>query len=187
MVYRTEHTINLISQIKNSNQFAFRRLFDQYKNKVYSFALKFVLDKMRAEEITQIVFIKVWDNRSSINPEACIDTYLYVITKNACFDHLRKLKNDQKLREGFLRNYRAEIENGADSLIYSELVSNTEQIIAQLPPKQQKVYVMAKLDQKSYDEIAKSMNISKNTVKTQLKLANDYVKKWLIKEYGSAL
>ena len=179
--------IELIRQIQNNNHFAFRRFFDHYKHKVFNFALKFVLEKDHAEEITQIVFIKFWENRKKIACNSSLDTYLYVLAKNACIDFLRKVANDRRFRERFIDYYKT-LEKSPDKLFdYNELLANTEKVIAQLPPKQQKVYLMAKIDKKSYDEIAQLMNISKNTVKTQLKIASAYVRKNLVKNYGTLI
>lgn len=169
----------LLSNIQNDNHFAFSRLFDFYKGKVYNFAYKFVLTEDNADEITQIVFIKLWENRKKLNITTSFDSFLYVLTKNACFDFLRKVVNDKKLLDKFISTYQYDLNN--DNIEYSirhqEFISCTEEIIEKLPPKQKEVFTMSVYDKKSYREIAKIMNISINTVKTQLKLAKLFVRK----------
>jgi RNA polymerase sigma-70 factor (family 1) len=169
----------LLSNIQNDNHFAFSRLFDLYKAKVYNFAYKFVLTEDNADEITQIVFIKLWENRKKLNITTSFDSFLYVLTKNACFDFLRKVVNDKKLLDSFITTYQYYLNNDnvEDSIRHQEFISCTEEIIEKLPPKQKEVFTMSVFDKKSYGEIAKIMNISINTVKTQLKLAKLFVRK----------
>jgi RNA polymerase sigma-70 factor (family 1) len=169
----------LLSNIQNDNHFAFSRLFDLYKAKVYNFAYKFVLTEDNADEITQIVFIKLWENRKKLNITTSFDSFLYVLTKNTCFDFLRKVVNDKKLLDSFITTYQYYLNNDnvEDSIRHQEFISCTEEIIEKLPPKQKEVFTMSVFDKKSYGEIAKIMNISINTVKTQLKLAKLFVRK----------
>lgn len=174
----------LIEQIKNSNHFAFRRFFDEYKDKVYNFALKFVLTKNNADEITQIVFIKFWEKRHLIRSDSSLDSFLYVLTKNSCFDFLKKVAHSRELSKNLANMYELKKNYTENSLFYNDLWANAEKVINQLPAKQKQVYMLAKIDKKSYDEIAELMKISKNTVKTQLRLANSFVRETLSKNYG---
>lgn len=178
----------LIQAIKKDNHFSFKRVFDTYKSKVYHFALKFVLTDEYAEEITQIVFIKLWENRKKVREDTPLSPYLFVLTKNASLDFLRKISNDRALRDNFLNVYASLNRNETEANVhFNELKEFTQNAIEQLPPKQQKIYKLAKVEHKNYEEIAKIMSVSKNTVKTQLKIANESVKSYLSDKYRTVI
>jgi RNA polymerase sigma-70 factor (ECF subfamily) len=183
----TEPNQILLKAIKNGNQFAFRRFFDRYKSKVFHFAFKFLTDEELSKEVVQLVFVKFWENRSKIEIHSSIDTFLYVLAKNTCLDLLRKIARDRKLADHFINNHQEQAFYSENTVLYNELFTLTEDVIDQLPAKQKRVYQMAKWEKMSYDEIAEAMQISRNTVKTQLKLANAFVKKNLTKAYGKAI
>lgn len=169
-----EEQKRLLSEIKNDNHFAFARLFDLYKARIFNFSKRFVLTEENADEIMQMVFVKLWEKRKKIDVSLSLDSYVYALTKNTCLDFLRKIGNDRKALNGFLDSY---IFDPGEDLNHAELLNSLEKIIDKLPPRQKGIFILAKLEKKSYDEIAKEMCISKNSVKTQLKLAKSFVVK----------
>ncbi|PKQ45368.1 RNA polymerase sigma factor [Confluentibacter flavum] len=80
----------LVKELKNSNEKAFRKLFDSYRNDLYKFSLSMVCSKDYAEEIVQDVFMKVWIKRESLNPEMSFKSYLFIITRNKNIKFLKK-------------------------------------------------------------------------------------------------
>jgi RNA polymerase sigma-70 factor (family 1) len=182
----TKETEQLLSEVQNDNHFAFSRIFDLYKGRIFNFALKFVINETNADEITQMVFVKLWEKRKKIHVSESLDSYLYVLTKNTCFDFLRKISNDRKLLESFLRAYKLDSAVIDDDIFQQEMSFHLEKVIDKLPQRQKDVYVSAEIHGKSYEQIAKEMNISKNTVKTQLKLARLFVKRNLLQK-GNAV
>jgi len=177
----------LLEEIKKGNQFAFKRFFDHHKVKVFYFSRKFVNDEDQAKDMVQVVFVKFWENRHKINISKPLDALLYVLTKNTCIDHLRKTARSRNLTSQYIQNLKINPNQTENAVHYRELLHQAEHIVEQLPEKQKKVYQMAKWEKMSYDDIADNLEISKNTVKTQLKLANAFVKKNMLRIYGKAI
>ena len=69
---------------------AFKTLYDKYKKKLYGFALYLSKDVHDAEEIVQIAFISVWENRDKIDPDKPFSHYLFRIAQNRFRDIFRK-------------------------------------------------------------------------------------------------
>jgi RNA polymerase sigma-70 factor (family 1) len=182
MPAKNDESEQLLLAIQNDNHFAFSRLFDLYKAKIFNFALKFVIDESNADEITQMVFVKLWEKRKKISISVSIDSFLFVLTRNTCFDFLRKISHDKKLMESFLLAYQRDANYADDVALHLEMSSCLDMAIGKLPQKQRDVFIMAEIEKKSYDEIARDMLISKNTVKTQLKLARVFLKKTLLQK-----
>lgn len=140
------------------------------------FALKFVKDQYFAQEITQQVFIRLWEKRSSLSLSKPFDGQLFLITRNLIIDNLRKQARDKKLEVnyGFLKPELEE--NLEDEVILSDYQQKVEALVAALPPKRQQIYRMSKEQGMNFDEIAEKLSISPKTVDAQLQLALKYLR-----------
>jgi RNA polymerase sigma-70 factor (family 1) len=170
-----------IIYLQDGSDKAFEYFYYKFKNKVYSFALKLLIDADMAREIVQQVFIKFWESRSKLDPERAVEPYLYVITRNACFDWLAKVNRDKKLKMHFIemnemRN--CDTENNILVQEYEELAASA---VASLPEKRRQVFELYRNEELTYDQIATELGISKNTVKTHLlksyKAIKEFIKK----------
>jgi RNA polymerase sigma-70 factor (ECF subfamily) len=159
---------------------AFRRVFDKYRNKIYSIAWKIAGEKTIAEDVVQEVFIKLWLHKENLATVENFNAYLNTIVRNHIFNSLRKVANEQtflqKLRPPQLQ-YNKEV---FDSVCYHELENLVHQAICQLTPQQKKVYNLSRLDGLKHEEIAEKMGISRSTVKGHLVGALSHIKSFLL-------
>lgn len=166
----------LIHRLIAGEAAAFESLYAAYHHKVYRFALQFVRDASFAQEITQQVFIRLWEKRASLSADKPFDGQVFLITRNLVIDNLRKQARDKKLEAnfGFLK---PDLDESTEAnLILSDYQQKVEALIAALPPKRQQIYRMNKEQGLSFDEIAKAMEISPKTVDAQLQLALKYLR-----------
>ncbi|WP_379091000.1 RNA polymerase sigma factor [Pedobacter sp. UC225_65] len=125
----------LLIKLKNGDATAFEEIYNQYRSKIYTYALKLSKSTVVAEEIVQEVFIKIWQKREQLNPELHFGAYLKKITLNHVLNHLKKVAREKTLQNE-LFNYLSLIRNNAeDSLLEKELLKTYEEAIAQLPPQ----------------------------------------------------
>jgi RNA polymerase sigma-70 factor (ECF subfamily) len=90
---RDEVEEHLVEACQRGDRDAFRRLFEAYKDKIYSIALYFFRgDEASAEDVTQDVFLRVFTRIGQFRSEAGFGTWLYRLVSNACVDELRKRK-----------------------------------------------------------------------------------------------
>lgn len=80
----------IVDACRRGDRFAFRELYDLYKDRVYSIALYFSSgDQVAASDVTQQVFLKLLTNISQYRGEAVFSTWLYRLVVNACLDEAR--------------------------------------------------------------------------------------------------
>jgi RNA polymerase sigma-70 factor, ECF subfamily len=72
----------LVARIRNSDNDAFKYLFDRYNKKIYLFSLKYLGDSVEAEELVQSVFINIWENRESLDATDSVKSYIYKAAVN---------------------------------------------------------------------------------------------------------
>lgn len=171
----------LLIKLKNGDATAFEGIYNQYRSRIYSYALKLCKSTVIAEEIVQEVFIKIWQKREQLNPELHFGAYLKKITLNHVLNHLKKVAREKSLQDE-LFNYLSLIRNSAeDRLLEKELLKTYEEAIAQLPPQKKIIYQLSRNEELSHDEIAKKLNISKNTVKNHMVEATKFIRNYVSK------
>ncbi len=174
----------LFEKIKRKDSVAFEKVFrDNYKS-LYLFAENFVCDGQIAEDIIQSVFLKLWeaDKTTSISN---LKGYLYKATKNACLTHLGHLqmidRHKEKLVEALVYSQNLDIEEDI------ELQKKIKDAVNKLPPQCQKIIYLKIYEGLKNEEIAEEMDISVNTVRTQIFRGYKMLRKHLSAFYLIAL
>ena len=141
----------------------FKKIFDFYYLPVKSYAFRYVAHDGVAEDLTQDVFLKLWERRGDFNSPLAARSFLYTSVRNASLDHLKhqevKRRNESQLRsrytekedEGFI------LEEEVHTLIYNAIEALSQQA---------RRVVILTMEGASNTEIAEKLNISVNTVKT---------------------
>jgi len=179
MVYEDKLEQELLCLIMNNDERFLELLFKLYYSKLCVYATTFIKIPDLAEEIVQETFIKFWENRASIQIDISFKAYIFRSVHNNCINYLKKSDvirrqykemSDEIIyhNEVALQNFSPEIIEG---LISEELESRLNNALEDLPPQSRKIFIMNRFDQLSYCEIANELNISVNTVKTQMKRA----------------
>lgn len=171
--------IDLIQRIKKGENSAFELLFKLYYSPLLHFARVYVKQTDAAEEIVQETFIKVWETRASLDENQSIKAYLYRCIHNNSINYIKKLQLTRKLAEEYINEliYRLRLieqetpQNYFDILAQEELEKRITMSIDSLPPQCREIFILCRLDGLSYQQIADKLNISINTVKTQLSRA----------------
>ncbi|WEK35623.1 MAG: sigma-70 family RNA polymerase sigma factor [Candidatus Pseudobacter hemicellulosilyticus] len=157
---------------------AFRELYDQYKSRVFQLALGY-LPHEDAVEVTQQVFIHLWDGRARLSDVNSLTDYILISTRNQVFRHIKRIGRQAKLL--------LEAADGAVSasvtpeqvLGEKKLLKTWEAVIRRLPPQQQQVYQLVELEGLSLDEVTQQLQLARATVKKHLELARKQVRQEL--------
>jgi RNA polymerase sigma-70 factor (family 1) len=167
--YSTYTDEQLLIALRNDDSLAFAAIYDRYYRDVYRYLLILVKASEIAEDLTQEVFIKLWDFRNQLKIERSFKSYLLRISHNKAVDMHRKIAAETTLMDQLLRHYQATATN--DNFNTTDLKrfdSLVEEALDSLTPQRRKVYEMSKKEKKSYDEIARELHISRNTVKVHI-------------------
>ena len=166
-----------IEELKNSNQLAFNEIFNEYHAMVYNYILKRTGSKYYAEEVTQLVFIRLWKYRLGLSLEISLDFQLLRIAKTTLIDYLRKAecnrKRQEKLMGHKLKGVQTEFINPFE---LKETHSKLENLVNTLPPVRQQVFKMSRFNQLSNREISERLSITTKTVENHIHLALKFLK-----------
>ena len=166
----------LLSSIRNGDKDAFEEIYTSFHERVYFFARGFTKDEVAAEEITQEVFIKVWETRERLDPHLSFRSYLYSITKNHALNQLKRLSCENRFKQQWITGFRDYSNSTENHVEYLDSQKIIHQGMAMLPPRRQLIFRMNKMEGIKYDQIAATMNVSRNTIKSQLGKASRFMK-----------
>jgi len=166
--------------IAQGSETAFGSLFVQYRGKIYAVAFKFTKSAYAAEEITQDTFIALWTCRAQLTAVNDPEAYLYTIVYNKISRYLKRETNQNRILKMSLWNKKTSSNETEELVMANDSQQFINDAISKLSPQKKLIYQLSRQQGKSYDEIAKALHLSRNTVKTHLvkalKFVRDYMK-----------
>lgn len=170
---KNQNIKSILNRISSeSDEKAFKQLFDLFAGRLYVFAFSFLKNKALAEEVVSDVFFKVWLNRKKFSDIENIKGYFFKATYNTSLNYL-----DEENRKKAISLEDINVDLNIDlicpetELITKELREIIEKSIESLPPRCKIIYKLAKVEQMKYKEIADLLNISVKTIDQQLTIA----------------
>ncbi|HUX97367.1 MAG TPA: RNA polymerase sigma-70 factor [Bacteroidales bacterium] len=165
----------LIDNVKKGEVAAFEALYEQYYLYLCLIAEHIVKNPADAEEIVSDVFIKLWNIRGKIEITTSLKAYLIRAVYNTSFNHLEKLRLRNKINYGFSSSDYALLvwDNNypLGQLYEKEILDILDKGIKDLPEACRQIFLLSRNDDMKYSDIACKLDISVNTVKTQMKIA----------------
>lgn len=168
----------LLQQIASGNEASFRSLVDLYWPRVYGHALAYTKSLPVAEELTQDVFMDLWNSREKLPGIENFANYLFIITRNRIFKAIRGKLEDTDTLEDI--HFAEDLWLPDHQTEYRETHSLLLKGIADLPPVRRRVFTMSRMEGKSYEEICQELNISRNTVKEHIVKALNFLRNYLV-------
>ena len=181
----------LIQLLKEGNNQAFRTIVDQWKDMVYNTCLGILQQATEAEDVTQEVFVQVYESIHNFKGDSKFSTWLYRIAVTKSLDQLRKKK--RKKRFGFVQSL---FGNNEEELNLTEnfyhpgiAMENKERAavlfkaIEKLPENQRVAFVLHKVEGQSYIEIAEIMDVSLSSIESLMHRAKLNLRKILADYY----
>jgi len=161
----------LVEACQRGESEAFRALFEIYRDRVYSIALRYSGNEAAAMDIAQDTFLKLFGSIQHFRGEAAFQTWIYRLVVNSCFDHKRRTRRLVPLAAGFLATLCASADSLAD-LLRSEVRASVRSAVDRLSPALRMVVVLRYTEGLSYEEIAAVLGCSQGTVASRLNRAH---------------
>jgi len=169
----------LMQEIKADNMFAFDVLYKRYCKRVYKFGYSILKSREESENLTQDVFLSLWENRLKIEKNSSIKSYVFTITYNSAISIIRKKARESQFMEYLKSLQEINVEPVNIELEYTELTNKLDEILQALPQRQKEIYLLHRVKGLKYSEIAESLNISVNTIENHMSRALKTIRKKL--------
>ncbi|MFL9844854.1 RNA polymerase sigma factor [Flavobacterium rhizosphaerae] len=169
---------NLIKKLREGDETSFKEVYELYHYKVFCFAKKYTSQVADAEDITQNVFIHIWNYKTKLNPDTSFEAILFKSSKQEISKWYKKQNNFFSIEDTQLIK---ELEMAEET---EEIdVEKIEKLLQQIPERRRKIFKLHKLEDKSYNEIALEMNMSTSAVANQVSKTLQFLKKNSLKYY----
>jgi RNA polymerase sigma factor (sigma-70 family) len=167
---------SLIQHALSGDQMAFQRLRYKYFSSVFQLINRMIRSREEVEDLTQEAFIKAFTSLASFNEEYSFSTWLFKIATNNAIDHVRKRKlqtfSINKPLESEESDYSFELPDTEpepdQELIATQRKKMLDEAMQSLPAKYRQVILMRHVDEKEYQEIAKTLKLPLGTVKAHI-------------------
>lgn len=140
-------------------------LVKQYEKRIYGFLIQYVKIPEEAEDMTQEILIKLWQNKDRILTIEDQESYILTMTRNFIRDHFKKMSRNPVYLQEVTEHLSPRDDSAFMIIKRKELESNIELVVKELPPRQREVFHLFYKKGKSLVEIAHELKISPHTVK----------------------
>ncbi len=175
-----ENEIELLQQAAKGDANAYAQLYTHYRSLVYRFIYKYLKSPELADDHTQEIFLKVWENKAALVDRYAFKSFLFTISRNHTLNFLKRAAVDTTAKSVILSNYTA-IDSLEEELQTKDYMEYLQSILATLTPQSREVFRLCRQEYKSYDEAAEILGISRSAIKKHMiksmKILGDAVKR----------
>ncbi|HYW35624.1 MAG TPA: RNA polymerase sigma-70 factor [Balneolaceae bacterium] len=157
----------LLQGVKSGSEKAFRSVYKKYHKQLYGLALKYLRNKKRAEDAVHDVFVKMWNNKESLDPAGSLRGFLFTATKNHVLNIINQKKRALKRDIKYTYQKKMDRRRPANVINLSEYRSAYQSAVHRLPEKRREVFKLRAEEGLTSREVAEYLDISIHTVKSQ--------------------
>lgn len=183
--YLSDPDVQRMLEVQRGSKTAFEALMRHYYPRILNFIYRFAGNQSTAEDLTQEVFMRVYNNARKYRPKSGFQTWIYTIAKNVALNDLRRGRRfayslDEPASGDDHKIYR-ETENSEalspdEMIIQKEKADRIRAAISKLPENQKLALILRRYEEFSYAEIAATLNVSDKAVKSLLSRAMQNLK-----------
>jgi RNA polymerase sigma factor (sigma-70 family) len=167
------------------NQKAFLQIVMPFRDKVFRLAKRLLVSQEEAEDATQDLYMKLWNNRIQLETYNNVEAYAMTITKNYCLD---RLKSKQAGNLSLVHsNFSSSSHDLQQSLELQDSVKMVQDLINELPEQQKMVIQLRDIEQYEYEEIERILDMSQAAIRTNLSRARKSIREGLIQKHQYCL
>jgi RNA polymerase sigma-70 factor, ECF subfamily len=172
-----------ITDLKRDTIQSFEKIFALYHKRIYNFCISLHQSRDNAEETVQKVFVALWEQREQVDENKPLGEYLYSIARYMIYNDFRRKVYKKAAFDHFTFNSPETNNSTKDEVLFNELLTFLESQIERLPERQREIIKLNRYEGLTYRQVAEQLNITENTVDTQIRRALDFLRDKLENHY----
>jgi len=161
----------LLQELAAGDMNAYKSIYLQYDEVVYRLVLKYLRSADLAKDVSQDIFIKLWEKREQLTRVKHFKAYLLQIARNHAYDVLRAAGRSDIVKGEIARHALDHPGFFDDELLEKDYRAFIQRTIDSLPPRSREVFLLCREQAKSYEEVAAALGISRNVVRKHMVLS----------------
>lgn len=174
---------DLLDMVKGGSEAAYKSFFYNYYSDLVYYAVSIIHDTSLAEDLVQDFFVDFWTNKRYNSVKTNLSSFLFRSIRNNCLNYIR----DVECKNKHLSDYTIEDNVVESSIEEAEQKEILYKAINQLPDKCKQIFIKCCVHEYKYQEVAEDLDISINTVRTQMSRAFKSLRKSLSPSLFSSL
>ena len=175
---------DLLLQIADGSEVAFRQLFDTYQQRLFTYVYKVTRSRELADDAVQEIFLKIWSMRQKLPGIGNMQAYLRRMAHNQALKGFQAVAREGLVEDGLARQTSAD-GRADDGLLSKEIQLYINRLIDQLTPSQRKVFLLSREEGLRQQEIAERLGLNLVTVKRHMVDALKAIRDGLAQNYGA--
>lgn len=164
------------------NQAEFVKIISPFKDKVFRLARRLLVSTEEAEDATQEVLVKLWNNREKLSGYSSVEAMAMTMTKNYSLDRLKsKQASEMRIVHSNYSDRQAGLQQQAED---RDSWQWAEKIMRQLPEQQRMIMQLRDIEEYEFAEIAKIMDMNETAVRVALSRARKTLREEMIKTHS---
>jgi RNA polymerase sigma-70 factor (ECF subfamily) len=162
---------DLVARCREGNDDAWRELVDRFGKKVYAIAYHFTLKREDAEELSQEIFLKLFENLHRYDGGFPLVAWILSVSRNLCIDRYRRRKREKSFRfisDDAVTALLKSDDDPASMALKKERTQMLFSALAEVPEDLAEILILRDLNGLAYDEIGKALELPEGTVKSRL-------------------
>lgn len=169
----------LMERVRGGDEEAFGTIVDRYKDSLINYLTHLVRSRERAEEVAQDAFVRLYRSASQYKEQERLGPYLFRIATNLVVTEARRQKRWTLLLPRLHASSRTSAPPADAPVLVDEIQRQVHTALERLPVKYRAPLVLFELEEWSYEEIAKALEIRSGTVKSRISRARDLMRRHL--------
>lgn len=167
-------TKEVIKAFIEGDEKSFSHVFNAYSRNIWLYFYQNTRSKETTEELVNNTFVRLWQYRANIDAEQGVKNYLNKIARSIFYNWLTQVARDAKLKQEYANSYKDATAEDRSGQLNANIDFKTllTQVEVMLPEKRRKVFLMSRISELSYAEIANQLSIGKETVKDHISKAS---------------
>ena len=160
----------------------FVKLVLPFKDKVYRLARRLLVSKEEAEDATQEILIKLWNNKEKIEDYKNVEAFSMTMTKNFCLDRLKsKQAQNLKIVHSNYQDHNVSLQKQVE---LNDSIDWVSKIMEELPEQQKIIVQLRDIEEYEFEEIAKVLEMNETAVRVALSRARKTIREKLTKKHS---
>lgn len=161
----------LVERLSGGDETALVDLYDRYSGFVYGLAMRTLLERQAAEDVTQEVFVSLWEHPERIQPgRGTLRGFLGTLTHRRAVDAVRR-EEARRRRETRVARAHDDVPDVVEAVLRSDTTDKVQTALGVLPEAQRQALELAYFDGYTYRQVADLLGIPEGTAKSRLRLA----------------